>query len=194
MSTTTSPLPKKKKKENFAVVLEHCGSAPPSYTVCMSLFEYFDLLSRSVEAGDLVGLTAALDHVKVLEDWRICGTHTPITLAAMLGHAHVCELLLDSGANPDSFDRLGFSALMRAVTSGSVLSVCCLLRKGATIDKQSKCMYSTMLNAQTNHGVILIHAVEKSTALHIACKLQNMEIVKLLLFHGANIDLKDKVY
>jgi hypothetical protein len=87
--------------------------------------------------------------------------------AALEGDADLCRVFLDGGAHVDRSDSWGRTALMGAVTSGSVEVCELLLRHGAKVDTVSPF----------------------GSALMRASSFGRLDIVKLLLAGGASPDL-----
>lgn len=83
----------------------------------------------------------------------------------------VQSLVMESHISPDSVDRKGWSALLRASKSGSLKVLHFLLE------------YKANINAQTKEG---------NAALHKAAKRNHPEVAKILINHKADIDLGNK--
>ena len=79
--------------------------------------------------------------------------------------------LIRNGANKDSKDSLGRSALNYVAELGNLAVVKLLLHCGSDI------------NSIDNNGKSPIH--------HLVTKNGNLEVLKLLVQHGANINIKD---
>ena len=97
--------------------------------------------------------------------------HTPLMWAAFNGHTSVVRYLLDKSAKLDAKDESGRSALMYASSGPHAETVDLFLKKGAEVDVQG--------------------TLEGFTALMTAAAEGQMEVVRLLLRHGADPALKD---
>jgi hypothetical protein len=99
---------------------------------------------------------------------QLGGSH--LAEAVLNGHYYVSRLLLSEGADPDSVDSRGYSAILLAARLGhwSILSL--LLESGAGV------------SSRDDRG---------RTALHYAVESGNPQLVSALLNRGADPDLKD---
>ena len=93
---------------------------------------------------------------------------TPLVLAIQNGHPECVELLLQLGANPNAGN---WTALHEAALMGDVASTQALLQHKADPNRREK----------QNRG----------TPLHVACFQGHLEICRLLLRAGAQINLRD---
>lgn len=98
--------------------------------------------------------------------------HTPLMWAAFNGHTPVIGYLLEKGAKLDATDENGRGALMYASSGPYAETVEFLLNKGAEVNLQG--------------------TLEGFTALMTAAAEGQIEVVRLLLGHGADPALKDK--
>lgn len=94
---------------------------------------------------------------------------SPLTLAACGGHVELAMLLLKRGANLEEVNDEGYNALMEASREGHEEMVALLLTQGAKP------------NVLTEES--------KETALCMAASVGNLEVVKLLLLKGADVNL-----
>ena len=96
---------------------------------------------------------------------------TPLMWAAFNGHTKVVAFLLEQGAKIDTKDLNGRTALMYGSSGPFKETVELLLKKGADVDAQGK--------------------LEGFTALMTAAAEGQLEVVRVLLIHGANPALED---
>ena len=97
--------------------------------------------------------------------------HTPLMWAAFNGHTAAVRFLLDHGAKLEAKDKNGRTALMFASSGPFEETVKLLLKKGASVNTQG--------------------TLEGFTALMTAAAEGQLEVVRLLLLHGADPALKD---
>lgn len=97
--------------------------------------------------------------------------HTPLHLACVAGNVQVVQLLLEYAANPEQVDKAGFYPFHHAVAHKNKDVVEFLLEQGFDPNIASH-----------KDGV---------TALHMAAEFNHLEIMKLLLGHGAAVDQPD---
>ncbi|XP_078258053.1 uncharacterized protein LOC144595010 [Rhinoraja longicauda] len=100
------------------------------------------------------------------------GGHTPLTLAARLGHARLLQRLLDRGADPNQADGRGWTALRWAAWGGHSAAVGALLAAGGT-------------------DVDVVDA-EGRSALRAAAWAGNRDIALALLRRGADVNRADR--
>ena len=96
---------------------------------------------------------------------------TAIMLAAFNGHSKVVNMLAEAKAQVDAKDSTGRTALMYASTGKDTATVKNLLHHGAGINEAD--------------------GVENFTPLMWAAAEGNMEVVKILLSAGADVNMKD---
>ena len=125
--------------------------------------------------------------------------------AARQGHIEVVRTLLESGADANSQDEFGWTALMDAAYQGHVEAVRILLEVGANADWRDKFGSTALLEAaRRSHAgvvkVLLDWGVEidvsddelSFTALMWVALENRLQIVKNLVEAGADVNLKDK--
>ncbi len=140
---------------------------------------------------------------------------TPLTLAALVGHLEIATLLLEHGANVNPVSQDG-SALLMAVWGGHLPMVQLLLKRGADPNVASASGETPLMAAAykgfTEAGQLLIEAgaiinsqttsgttdffktsppVCGESALHLAAAYGHQSFVELLLYNGADINIKD---
>src|SRR5262249_27043858 len=94
-------------------------------------------------------------------------------IACTNGNAAMIKLLLDAGADPNSVDPTGETALMTAARIGNLESVKMLLGGGANVDTADP--------------------TYKQTALMTAVRENHAEVVRLLVHRGANVNAQTRV-
>lgn len=105
-------------------------------------------------------------------DSTIADNSTALMWAAFNGHTAVAAYLLEQGATVDVKDANGRTALLYASSGPYPDTVGLLLRNGADVNVQGK--------------------AEGFTALMMAASEGQMEVARVLLLHGAAVDLIDK--
>lgn len=124
--------------------------------------------------------------------------------AAREGNITAIDLLILEGADPDSADDNGITALHLAVSEGHYDAVEVLLKRGAKADKSTFTGWSPLFYAVNNGDIriaalLLDHGAEidaitdrgGSTPLHLAAINGQAAMCRLLIKHGANVDLTD---
>jgi ankyrin repeat protein len=96
---------------------------------------------------------------------------TPLIQPAKRGDVAVIRKLISEGANVNAADSSGFTALMVAAVDATD-TVPDLLAAGANVDTKDY--------------------VEGATALTIACQRKNLQVIKALVNHGANVNAVSK--
>ncbi|KAJ1390188.1 Voltage-dependent channel domain superfamily [Sesbania bispinosa] len=128
---------------------------------------------------------------------------TALHIAASKGKENCVLLLLDYGADPNTRDSDGNVPLWEAIVGGYESVTKLLVENGATLQcgdvGQFACTAAeqnnlNLLKDMVRHGgdITLSNSNVGTTALHVAVSEDNVEIVKFLLDHGANIDQPDK--
>jgi ankyrin repeat protein len=96
---------------------------------------------------------------------------TALMIAAVKGYDELVRLLLARGADPNLRDIYGWTPLMRAAYENRLTVVRALLASNAT-----------KVNVSNDNG---------ATALHQAARRGHLQIVQLLIDHGADLEAKD---
>jgi ankyrin repeat protein len=101
------------------------------------------------------------------------GSYTPLYMAAKTGSGPVIDVLLKAGADPKAKALAGLTPLHMAATSGNVEAARMLLDKGA--DPNAK------------------EAESEQTPLSFAAAFNRSDMIKLLAYRGADVNLLTKV-
>lgn len=126
-------------------------------------------------------------------------------LSVERGDKEICLMLLRKGAHINAKQKNGKTALHIATGCGDEQLVDLLLERGAKVNCKTEYDKSTPLHsaAYSYNGARLIESLLKfdayvdstnvygETALHVACKEENMEIVQALLEEGPNVNITD---
>ncbi|MBI4472673.1 MAG: ankyrin repeat domain-containing protein [Acidobacteria bacterium] len=101
------------------------------------------------------------------------GSILPLFMACTNGSAPMIELLLKAGADANSTNELGTTALMQAAASGSVEAVTTLVNYGANVNAKEK--------------------ARQQTALMFAAARNRAPIIRVLAAGGADLDAVSKI-
>ena len=101
----------------------------------------------------------------------LIGGSTPLCRAAEKGHVQVVQLLLKSGASPDTRSERNVTPLIMASMNGHEETVSVLLASGAKVEAKDR---------------------DGRTALHMACASGHLGIIRKLLEAGADCAVLDK--
>ena len=125
---------------------------------------------------------------------------TPLVSAAKnKGRQKMVETLLAKGADPDSPDSGGRTALMHAAYQGRVEAVKLLLGAGADVNKVSEAEF-TALDYACKGGELEIARMlgargaklgDKNNVLVLVCEAGYTEILKIVLEHGPDLNYRD---
>jgi ankyrin repeat protein len=159
-------------------------------------------------------LVAAKADINAANDFGV----TPLLQASRVGDAAMVEFLLRSGANPSKAHPEGETPLMAAAKAGSVPAVRLLLARGADVNAAEKFQNTTalMYAAAENHVDVVDLLLEANadpnkqghitsltqrknadhptggmTALMLAARNGNEQVVRRLAAKGANLNLKN---
>lgn len=130
--------------------------------------------------------------------------HTLLHWAASKGWLDIAEHLLDLGANTESLDRRGNTALHKASKHGHHDLSTCLIKHDADVHARTTGLHVTPLHQAARYGhekivrLLLnsgadVNAYSKlyGTPLHWAAESGHQSIVEVLLEHGANRNMLD---
>jgi ankyrin repeat protein len=168
-------------------------------------------LAQSIEIAQLLLESGA----KI--DSQNSNGETPLYLATQRGDAKLSEFLLSAGANPNAKTKSGATPVLAALTNDKMVAnrsietientmviVRALLRKGANVNAQDNFGNFTMYEAEIylpvedlqyliDHGADIdsIDPDDGYTVLHSAVADERVDVVKVLLDHGANQNVHD---
>lgn len=166
-------------------------------------FHYVAVAGNSDVLNEMISHMTATEIQKALNKQNSNGW-TPLLIASHKGHIELVNTILANHGRVDVFDVEGRSALHLAAERG-YLQVCdSLLTHKAFINSKSRVGRTALHLAAMNgyadlvkflikehNAVIDILTLRKQTPLHLAAAAGQMEVCKLLLELGANIDATD---
>ena len=153
----------------FRDLAEHLIDEHPDHVNARGSFQETPMHAAAA-AGHVKVLSLLIEHGADLEG-RNCYKRTPLHEATYNGKVDAEEYLLDRGANIDAQDFIDFTPLFWAVAKRYIESVRMLLGRGAKP------------NGFRNH--------KGSTVLHRGVQEGNIEVLQLLLEHGADANARD---
>lgn len=116
------------------------------------------------------------------------GSMTPLLYAAREGRTPAAELLLDAGADIEGTEANGITPLLMAISNDRMPLATVLVERGAELDTQD--WYGrTALWSAVNVRNLYLH---NDTFEHTVERGPVLELIRLLLEHGANPDLRTK--
>lgn len=130
------------------------------------------------DSGSALGSAAARGHIDIVEllldrgaDINSYGRSygSPLVAAIQGGKESIVQLLLSRGADVDDCDSIGNNPMEEAITKGNLAILCLLLDRGADVNRTNI----------RKHGL--------GSLLGVAVGARNLEIVRLLLDHGAYV-------
>ena len=118
-----------------------------------------------------------------------------ILVALRQGNLQSTKKLIQEGTNLNVQDEQGTTALQYSVQQGHIEIVHLLLMAGADPNIKNYLNTNTStINANFDSMIYEIQNLGNSSALHMAIKKNNIEIVKLLLLYGADPNILDSGY
>ncbi|MGI9075412.1 MAG: ankyrin repeat domain-containing protein [Bryobacteraceae bacterium] len=187
---------------NFARLISYSTCA--GTLVCCSAFaqDSADLFYKAIRNDDMGSLRAIAAPTSVNTADRH-GT-TPLMDAAAFGSTDAMKLLLDRGADPNTKNAFGATALMWA--AGDIEKVRLLVRKGADVNARSNMGRTALIIAVFHDGSFEIAKllIEKGadttardklgfTVLEAAAQGNDTDTVRLVLAHGGDVKAKDGI-
>jgi ankyrin len=133
-------------------------------------------------AGDLSALRARVDQGEAITT-AAPGGRTPLHPAAGAGHEEVVEYLLQQGAEVDAADTWGRTTLWLAVRYEREEVIRLLLEAGADPGRRWQ-HPSRFIEMSTDVGQV----GDCATVLHVAAAVDDGQVLRLLLDHGAEVD------
>lgn len=172
------------------VILLHSNVASAQY-------EIFVAANR----GDLRSVETILRREPALASSKSRGGFTPLHMAAINGHAAICEVLIEKGASINERNLDGATPLIKAVQGNHPELVRMLLKMGADPNLRDNTGANALLIAEMkDHSAItslLIPVTEPgtstaggATALHLAAS-RSVSDTSLLLQRGADVNARD---
>ena len=129
---------------------------------------------------------------------------TPLMYAALGGNLEIVRMFLDGGAKVNATANNRWSALMIASAKGYTSIVELLLSRGADINLQDVYRWTPMMRAVYENRTEIVRLFlnqpgvdvnrtgeNEITALHLAASQGYSHIARMLIKHGARVDVKD---
>eukprot|EP00178_Gracilaria_changii_P007339 TRINITY_DN233_c0_g1_i2.p1 TRINITY_DN233_c0_g1~~TRINITY_DN233_c0_g1_i2.p1 ORF type:complete len:1745 (-),score=208.95 TRINITY_DN233_c0_g1_i2:1936-7170(-) len=170
-----------------------------NYTDCLKLI---DLCSRGLHDEVLEKIESGRASVKFADYDR----RTPLHIAAAEGHANICALLIDRGADVNAKDRWGHTPLWDAKMNGHRDVQELLQRHNGTDNSFAMDVTSFELMQFAAKGDLeavrdrivagakaTFQDYDRRTPLHLACSEGHVEVAELLLVNGASHSARDRV-
>ena len=169
---------------------------------CTSIEEKANLYSFE---GDLVSLKNSITKINTINFQDERGW-TPLMTAAENNQVSIIEYLISQKVYLDIKNESGDTALMRAVLRNNFKSAEILIKEGASLKIRDNRGYTPLLRACEKGNLEMAKLLikdksefkekvllnPKKTALHLAIKKDNLELIKWLLENGLDINSKDE--
>jgi ankyrin repeat protein len=186
----------RKDRVDIVKLLLRAPSAPPGFIDTQADNGITALIGASIN-----GATAAVEALIVAGANVHLSMHSDRTALHLAGNADVARLLWDAGAR-DTLDNDGANTLRSACARNKPDVVEFLLQRGLDVNalhlNKTPLMHTAMVGHLDVLRVLLAadppaevdrQSPDGNTALLLAVLEENLEVVKLLLAHGANIDV-----
>ncbi|KAK0530989.1 phosphate system positive regulatory protein pho81 [Tilletia horrida] len=163
-------------------------------------------LHEAALAGSLILVKACVERGQVDVGQRDVYGRTPLSCAALCGHADICTYLLQQpspAADPNTVDLDGFSPLVLAVMAGRVYVVEILLACNVAVDSREPSDLNPLcLSAKGGHvaitklllerGAKIIANAEGLTPQALAARDGHLDVLRLVCDAGADVNVKEK--
>uniref|UniRef100_A0A1B6LNK1 Uncharacterized protein n=1 Tax=Graphocephala atropunctata TaxID=36148 RepID=A0A1B6LNK1_9HEMI len=116
---------------------------------------------------------------------------TPLHLAVLTRQPRLVRLLVCAGASPEELDRRGNSALHLAVQSDDLSSVRAIIDPITIPETIGAQLQYTPFHVHREIAITNIHNYEGQTCVHLAALNSNVDILRHLLWFGADINAKE---
>lgn len=173
-----------------------------------AILRSISLLSSGIEirVNEMCIINVLLDFGALVNKPNSCGA-TPLFWAFKRKHwKTIIRCLLKRGAHINITDNDGQTPLMLTMRLRKGKAARYLISRGALIDPidkwgQNAFMYACACDASRkvirklldmNHAQIKMQDKKGNTALHVAVEAHHIKVVKLLLLHGASIDVRNE--
>lgn len=130
---------------------------------------------------------------------------SPLFNAARKNDVAKIEKLLNSGEDINATDRSGSTPLLEAVRTNQKEAAKLLIERGGALDRADKCGSTPVVTAAMFHFNEILEALLQAGAdpdycdpqdytkhppLHMACNRKNHEAVRILVAHGADVNIR----
>jgi ankyrin repeat protein len=184
----------------LAVVMALCSPAQQS----PALNERDAQLLNTAYQGDTASVAELLMEGANVDARHVQDGRTALAIAAEAGHPDTAALLIAKGANLETKDDFGNTALIRSAKKGQASTVKLLLEKGANPDASDAGGETVLMAASSTFQasvdvteLVLQKKVQTEakdvagqTALMYAASAGNARTARLLLDHGASIEVR----
>ncbi len=144
-------------------------------------------LIAAASTGELDVLRLLLDSGADVNGQDAQGS-SPLSAACFGGHRDAVDLLLEHKADVNLADKSGATALMAATQGGYRDLAECLLKNGAAVDARTK----IRIVYHTRYGLPENWIPPGTSALSLSVIGRTVDATRLLLDHGADVDIRDQ--